>query len=64
MNIRSFYMNMRRRWGFSYVIWNKFFDNIKADLESFKDEIDDHGINTEEDDLQASIDKYVTKEDI
>lgn len=54
MNIRSYYINIRRRWGLSPDAWNKFFMNLKLDYMDMKDNIDDHPINDIEGDLMQN----------
>ena len=62
LKVKSYYVNMRSRWGIIPDIWNKFFDNLKGDYENLKDNIDDHEINDDETYLQTKMNNIITKE--
>ena len=62
LKVKSYYVNMRSRWGIIPDTWNKFFDNLKGDYENLKDNIDDHEINDDETYLQTKMNNIITKE--
>ena len=60
--LKSYYINMRSRWGLIPDLWNKFFDNLSGDYTNLKSNIDSHDINDNETYLQGKIDEIITKE--
>jgi len=62
MRIKSYYINIRRRWSLIPALWNKFFYNLSVDYSNLKEEIDEHAINNSESYLQEKIEYIITKE--
>ena len=62
LKIKSYYVNMRRRWNVLPEHWNKFLGNLHGDYDNLKENIDAHDINDNETYLQDKIDNIITKE--
>lgn len=69
MKLKSYYINIRRRWGLIAKLWNKFLSNLEYDYEQLKvavDDIsDDDGTNyANEEYIKDNIKSFILEEEI